>query len=270
MKTFKRFEEIRGTVVPQDRLVFTGPPAAMSGSVLIENNTKDHIYISSMRLDPAGTHRAKKLPIDELLLNMELAPGQKRAQRVKLTLDASTPPGVYESEAAVGGVLKKLTLDIQPFVHVEVHPSQVHCVGIEPGMTHRVQVLLVNKGNVPLDIPAVDLMPTVSADSLCGCLAHAVQQSGEKGAMPALEVFTKKLRQELAEAVRVSVEEAGQIVAPGETVGIHLILTISKSSHAKQYYEGELKLLNQKLTYRIIAAAHGPAPGKTFRKRAKP
>jgi hypothetical protein len=133
-----------------------------------------------------------------------------------------------------------------------VNPGEVNFLGIEPGLSHRAEILVTNKGNIPVILPAGENEPELSEKIVLKCLSGAVKNSTDKSAPETLETFFSNIRMELENGVKVSFEKSGQSLKPGESVKLDIVLTLPVKITDQQQYEGFIKIFNDKLSYRII------------------
>jgi hypothetical protein len=168
-------------------------------------------------------------------------------------VDEKTPPGEYESEVMINGVGKKVKFNVLPSISADVLPSRMSFVGCLPGARHVAEALFINRGNIPLALPEGEIGGELTANAVCGSLTRVLRGKGDAGATAALETFMADLKKEIASIPRISCEEAGRVVEPGESVRVRLVFVVPEAPAAKKTYEGEFNIYNQKLTYRIIA-----------------
>jgi hypothetical protein len=252
MKTLADFVTQPGISLPEGHMVFTGPPLALSAQLVLENTSSSLLqvgFVQFVQSESAGSHR---IITDTIQVNAELAPGQKFERRVKLVMDRHTPPGIYETAAAIGGINKPLRLIVQPNIEIDIHPSEVHFVGTTPGTSHQATVICNNRGNVPLVLPEIDERKPLDGDDVGEFFGGAATTVAGRSATDFLEEFARLINKRSAATERRSLKESGQVLAPGEATNLHVTLTIPEDVPEEAEYEGEISLFNEKLLYRIV------------------
>ncbi len=254
MKTINDLKTSEGISMPQECINFIGPPDLLIGQVIFENTSNNDFHIPDLRLEHEKLKKLNDLRFEAFQVNSDLKAGQRLMQRVRISLDPQTLPAIYDMDVFIGGIGKKIKLIIQPNVSIEVNPGEVNFLGIEPGLSHHAEIQVSNKGNVPVNLPSGENETELAEKSILRCLTGAVKESANKSSMETLEVFFHKIRQELENGVRISFEEPGQSLNPGESTTLHLVFTLPSEIKDQQQYDGIIKIFNDKLSYKIIGS----------------
>lgn len=253
--------------VGDESLVLVGPPDALSGSVMLRNEGEERLVVRGIAVKRGG--RSGGLLGSRLAVRTRLEPGARGLAAVSAALPSTVAPGEYLEHLEVRGKEVPVRLLVQPLVRVEVTPCRLDFVGIEPGLVHRALLVVSNQGNIPVEVPSLRHGMVLEADALCRNLTLALREKGAEGATATLDAFARGLREEMAGWVAFTVEEARQVIAPGESVTVHLSLELPKDVQANRVYEGAFRLLGRLVRYTITRAPREPRPAPTGRPVAK-
>jgi hypothetical protein len=259
-------EELETVSAPPGPLVLTGPPEEMTGRLTLRNGSQEPLFLRGLDLLPG---RAKKAApaLGALSFRARLLPGEEKATVVTTSLDPSTPPGSYRAKVRVGSRQHDVELIVQPRVAVRVTPRELHFVGVGPGRGHEAQVLLVNEGNVPVQVPPLAASTALDIDAICRNLSLAVRQQGAEGVTPTLDAFFQGLRKEMAGWVRVSIQQGKEIVGAGASLLLQLVLKLPRDVNPEYQYRGSVRLLGQQIFYTFTPEPTVLPAKKTVRKK---
>lgn len=158
--------------------------------------------------------------------------------RLHLDLSRHTPPGTYTGTVTAGGREVPVTLVVPERTRVRLSPDAVHLTG-DPGSVHTVDVVVENRGNVPVVFPKKSAGFLAPKGRLCASFRQASRGSGkEDTAAGFLDRFARAVATSINQerAVMVGVGSGGEVVvAPGETAVVALSLTIPKRLLAGNY-----------------------------------
>jgi hypothetical protein len=266
MKIVTDLKEATGIILPQKSIVFTGPPDMLTGQVIFENKSKDDFHLTKLPLEHKELKELNGMRFDAFQVNSDLNAGQRLLQTVRISLDPHTPPASYEMDVYIGGIRKKINLVIQPNISVEVSPEEITFIGTDPGISHHADIRILNNGNIPVDLPTGDYEKELSEKSIIKSLAAAVKEGSGKSATETLETFFGFIRQELENGVRISFGPSSGFLNPGESATIGIEFTLPPKITEKQHYEGSIKILNDKLSYKIISSVKGEPLSKLVKK----
>src|ERR1051326_2249203 len=83
---------------PDDaRLVFSGPPQRLTGTIPLINTSADKQKLRSLEVSADVLQGPAQLPLREVPFLVKLSPGQQAAASGVITLDRGTRPGSYHS-----------------------------------------------------------------------------------------------------------------------------------------------------------------------------
>jgi hypothetical protein len=247
----------KSVAAPNDPVVLSGPPGAVRGLLELRNQTDEQVFIRDLALGPSKgkqSARFKALGADRLMVQARLAAGESRTQLVQLALGVQTPPGTYDATISIGGKDVPLKLIVQHIVDVELSPDSLFFVGVEPGKTHTADVLLLNRGNVPVVVPSLRHTTTLDLDFVCRTLSQAVRKHGEEGAEATLDAAFRNASRDLADWVKLSVENAGAVVEAGGSALMRISATLPDVDPQKMY-EFDIRIYDEILSCLIVPEA---------------
>lgn len=243
---------------PSDAVVLSGPPYALHGRLALRNQTDEKVYVRDVALRAAKGKKSaqfKDIGADRLTVRARLAGRESRMHDVHFALGAQTPPGTYEAVMSVGGKDVALQMIVHSVVDVELSPRRLYFVGVQPGRTHTAEVLLLNRGNVPVVVPSVRHGTTMDLDLVCRSVAQAIRSHGEEGSEATLDAVVRNVANDLADWIGLSIENAGTAVAPGDATLMQISMTMPEDVHTDRMYEGEIRIYDQHLSYLIVPEA---------------
>lgn len=240
----------------EKEIVLSGPPAQLRGMLTLNNVGKDDMLVRELPMKPIGK---QALHQHALMLNTPLSAGENRRQPVFVSLPSDTAPGAYRHTVSVGGENKTLTMIVQENLQIELIPDSLTFVGVEPGLSHAKEVVLVNQGNVPFAVPAIRHNMAMDMDLICRNLSKALKETPDGDSKAVLDAFFNGLKKDLTDWIEVRIKEAGKVVAPGESIVLHITFILPKDIDPNREYEGDLRILDQLLSYIIVP---GPKRGK--------
>jgi hypothetical protein len=254
-------EETNRIAVRGEPILLVGPPDELAGRLPLRNDSEEPVLVRG--LEVVTPEKTALRSVGPLAVRARLLPGEEATADVSLSIAANTPPGSYQAKVRIGSAERDLKLLVQARIAVRLSPSSLHFVGLEPGRRHEGEVLLVNEGNVPVQIPPVLYSTALDADTICRNLTLAVREKGEQGVEPTLDAFFQGLRRDLADWVEIRVAEGDAVVAGGDSLMLHLTLRVPKDVKEGYHYRGSVRLFGQQLFYAVM-----PEP-KPPRSRAK-
>jgi hypothetical protein len=254
MKIITELKESAGITMPQKEIIFTGPPELLTGEVIFENKSRDDFHLSRLPLVHDKIKELSELHFDAFQVNSDLNAGQRLLQSVRISLDPNTPPAVHDLDVLIGGIRKKIKMIIQPNVSVEITPEEITLLGTDPGTSHRTGIQVSNNGNVPVVLPSGEYRTELAGKSIMRCLETAVRETSGKTATDTLEAFFGNIRNEMESGVKIMFEKSGITLKPGESATISLVITLPANAKPMEKYDGSVNILNDKLSYKIIAS----------------
>ncbi len=238
----------------EKEILLSGPPQALQGYFTLENSKQEPVFVREIPLKKSSSRSAQPIPTSAMSVNTVLMGKEVRRQPLFISMPPTTPPGTYRATVEMNGEQRDVSVLVQENLEIELVPSEVVFFGAKPGETCLKEVLLVNKGNIPVIVPTIKHNTTVDMDLICRNLALALRKDKESGFTETFDVFIKSLKSDVASWASLSVREAGRLVQPGETVVLHISFTLPKDIQPTWLYEGDIRIIDQLLSYKIVPA----------------
>lgn len=237
----------------QKTVVLVGPPDALTGEVVLHNRTDEPVAVREVAV--TADKKSAGLLGDRLRLRSRFEPGARRTVAVSVALPADVAPGEYQERLRIGGKEVPVRLVVQPLRRVDVNPRRLHFVGIEPGLEHRAELTISNRGNVPVQIPNLRHATALDVDTLCKNIVLAIREKGDEGSTATLDAFVRGIQKDMAGWFELSLDEAGEVVKPGASQAIHLTVKLPDDVQANRTYDGSFRLLGRLVSYVVSPAA---------------
>ncbi len=245
-------EVSRQFAVTNKSIVLTGPPSDLVGRIGLCNQSDEPIHIRNLPVDSTGKNAITLPQKNELSISAKLLPGEEMEATVTFSLDERTPPGEYHASIKIDDKEHEIQLIVQPSLAVEISPRNLNFIGAKPGQIHKATLLLVNNGNVPVQIPSVHHSTLLDVDTICRNLSVAVRESGGNGSVATLDAFVKGIQRDMADWVELSMPEAKQTIDPGNSLQLHLTLKLPGDvSNKVDMHKGAFRFLNKIIHYCI-------------------
>jgi hypothetical protein len=185
--------------------------------------------------------------------------------RTRLRLPAHTPPGHYEGSVEFAdGKRQPFELTIEPRPRIRVSPSTLSLSGAAGGKV-QAQLLLENRGNVPIEIDETLVTGVFDDDGIETALAAAYRLDSTDIAEIVGAVFGR-LRDAHGGLLKLRVSEGAGALAVGERRLLTIETLLSSKLHAGHGYHGVLKLGGHAIAVRLRVAPP-PNTGKPGGKR---
>lgn len=252
VRNFVRADPDEVLSVGQKTVVLMGPPDALTGEVVLHNRTDEPVAIREVAVK-TGKKSAGLLG-DRLRMRSRFEPGGQRTVPVSVALPADVAPGEYEERIRIGGKEVPVRLVVQPLRRVDVNPRRLHFLGIGPGLEHRAELTISNRGNVAVQIPNLRHATALDVDTLCKSMVLAIREKGDEGSTATLDAFVRGIRRDMAGWFELTLEEAGEVVEPGTNLEIHLTMKLPDDVEANRTYDGSFRLLGRTVSY-VVAPA---------------
>lgn len=229
-----------------ERLVFRGPPGRPVALFA-----------------PAATNAAAGEPVNAsaTLIGVEvarltvrpLAGGEGAVSRATLRLPTDTPPGRYEGVARIAGRQHAIAVEVEPYVRVQSHPSRL-VVEAAPGGEVAVEVVLLNGGNVPFEVPARSSFCLFRGDGVHHALWAALTSVPPAGKQR-VDLLLDDLAGSHGGLVDVRLSAPTSSVAPGGTHVVRLKLGFSDRLDAGRDYGGTWEPAGLRIPVRVSVSA---------------
>ena len=235
--------------IGENEIILSGPPASLRGPLILRNSTDEHLFIRELPMKNAQ-NAAAVFPV-----HTTLKPREVKSKNIYYSIDPHTPPGTYQMDLQIGNESKKVTLIVHENLDIQLSPGNIVLEGIEPGLLHTKEILFSNKGNIALTIPTIKHNTLTDMDLICRNLSLAVRASGDEGIEKTLDAFTRGLKKDITDWVDISITEAGQVVEPGQTILLHVNITLPADVNKNYHYQGDIRIFDQEIHYTAIDKA---------------
>jgi hypothetical protein len=176
-------------------VIFVGDPGSLTGDVWLENSEPRDLQLRRASVVSTAVQAADPTDADRIAhiaVPRSLRAHQRQLLSVSFDVDRTTPPGTYDVSIVLEGAEGTTTFPGQIIVTQEyaltIEPDQL-VVSVPPSGTFEGQVVVINDGNVPIDIVALGEFPLEDpwrAPRCCCCChdedgKHVAHDEGEAG-----------------------------------------------------------------------------------------
>ena len=232
-----------------DDIVLLGPPRNVSGLVPIAVSRSSLIPVSISVGEESAVYRGT------------LRAAGVRGGELRLRLPPGTPPGVYTGEATVRGETKRLRVEIEPVLRLNLQPNQT-TLSVRAATSVEFSVTVSNDGNVPFEIPktgVLDLDDGVAQERALGRTLRAELVQGEHR----IDRYFDELKEGHGGEAHVAVRSGAGTLRPGEAREITCLLDVPSTAKAGRSYAGPWRIGNTAhVIVADIEAGTGPVNGK--------
>ncbi len=201
-----------------------GPPQNAKGTIEVELDRRTVVPISLRLANEDGIYRASLRPLSHGI------------GELRIRLPRQTPPGVYRGRGKLGKEEWKVAVDVVASSRVRVLPAESCLVG-PPGGTSDFEVTVLNRGNVPLDVPPTQLFDLDDEKGQEGALGRTSRAS-LKSAEGRADRFFEELRANHAGEARVVVAQGAGVLGAGEARVLKVRLHIPVGAKEGRTYSG--------------------------------
>lgn len=156
--------------------------------------------------------------------------------RVRIRLPRSTPPGAYPGSVTIAGQEVPFVAEVEPRQNVDVVPSHLS-LELEPGAEATADVTLLNRGNVPLDLPAASQFCIFDGGGVDHAFWVALASDPPEG-KERIDVLLDDLAQSHGGLVEVRALAAKGTIAAGEAGEAQITLRFSDRLQPGRTYAG--------------------------------
>lgn len=142
------------------------------------------------------------------------------SRRLKLRLRPDTPPGDYPGVLRTGKQTWPANARVQPFLRARLEPAELSFRG-SPGETATCLTILVNEGNVPVELPKHAPLGIFDDDGIETAFAATYRENGET-IDAFLSTFTRKLREAHGGLMKLSLLRGAGSHPPGAAVAVEV------------------------------------------------
>lgn len=227
--------------IVEKEIILNGPPSNLQGNIQFVNRENDPLRIKTLGLLDKNKKQLKAGSADLLKFSFRLRPGEQKLETIYHQLPSNTPPGTYENYIMLGKKQHKVKMIVQPTIDIGVSPSQFTFQGTSPNTVHVAVITLTNRGNMPFQVPELKHAAVLDMDLLCRAFGNGFRKKGNDTFLTTLDEVANNLKENLTEWVSISVDEAGKIVQPGDSLLLHVNFTLPKSAVSTRDYNGDFR-----------------------------
>ena len=229
-----------------NEIVLTGPPSSLTGPVMLQNSTDEHVMIRTVPV------MNSKQGITSLPLKTSLKPGETRSHNIRYAMNPFTPAGTYEMNVQLGNENKKVKMIVHEHLDVQLSPQSIVLVGMDAGQQHTKEIMLSNRGNIAVTVPTIKHNTLTDMDLVCRNLSKAIRAKGDEGIEKTLDEFTRTVKKDLGDWVDIAIREAGQVIQPGQSLLLHVTISIPNDANKNYHYNGEIRMFDKYIKYTIV------------------
>jgi len=237
--------------VGDEEIILNGPPGDLRGHIFLSNNNDDSLRIKTLPLINDESKDGAMGDAPQLRLSCKLRPGEKKMESLSHRLSPQTAPGIYESSLLVGGQQRRVKMIVQSNIEIDIYPVNFTFQDTNPGNTHTATFSLTNLGNVPFEVPEVKHVAALDMDMLCRAFGFGFRSKGAEGYMPVLDEITKNIQNTLPDWAGAKVEEIGTVVAPGQSLIVHMSINMPRNSDPRKDYSGNVRFWDKDIAFVI-------------------
>jgi len=254
---------------PDDaRLVFSGPPQRLSGTIPLINTSSDKQKLRSLEVS-ADLKGPAQLPLQEVPFLVRLSPGQQVAVSSVISLDLRTPPGTYEIEMKVGDRSVPATVHVTEVVDLVVEPTEVTILA---GSAHSYKrhFIVENRGKGKLPRGDRCEAPIFDSFDLVSSLVIGLHKSDKSSLAEMVKSFLTEWGDLLAGTLVIKREP--MVLRPGQRVEIEAEFEIPSELKPFHHYISNVQLYNAFLgvdiyTTKKIGSANGSKAQSSRRRK---
>ncbi len=166
--------------------------------------------------------------------------GPRRRGRLRLRLRPETPPGEYTASVSHGELQQQILVTVHARVLATVQPHVLLWSGL-PGTRARVEIVLTNAGNVPLEVPESCVTGIFDDKGIEAAFASTYRQETDDLNQLAGHLLSK-LRESHGGLFKVHIAGGARNLAPGELCNLTLQTTLASKLLPGHSYHGLLPL----------------------------
>lgn len=267
MRVLPDYEIVRRT--GPEPILLTGTPERLTGEILLNNPGDKRVVVRAARIRqiPREAMRSQEA-VQEVPARMLaiLRPGQDARARVQVHLDPSTPPGQYQAQLALGDHGYPAVLHVTENVALDISPDSV-AIENRPGSRSMKQIVVRNRGNVPLTIGSPGPVPLDEELIRCRTLRATLAEGYDKAVTweEWLTTFLREGKKSLDKAGMLWVQnrEGEVAIEPGTARTVDFDVRQPDTNDPASRYVGVAFLYTADLTFAVLPSGYlrGREPG---------
>jgi hypothetical protein len=207
-------------------LTFRGPPNHLTSLVELPEAPETGIAAEA-QLEGAELQSFAVRPLTREGLTMG---------RVRIRLPKSTPPGAYQGSVTIAGEERPFVAEVEARQNVDVAPSQLS-LEVAPGAEATADVTLLNRGNVPFELPAASQFCIFDGGGVDHAFWLALASDPPEG-KERIDVLLDDLAQSHGGLVEVRARAPKRTIAAGEVGEAQVTLRFSDRLQPGRTYAG--------------------------------
>ncbi len=232
-------------------IVFVGTPPLLSGSLLIDSAPPQKLKLKTRSLEFRPAEGGRGEPSSGHL-SATIAANHTGPAMAQLRVDPRMPPGVYHTRIEFGGEIRDVVLNIQARRSLLVEPSRFELAAGEANPV--AAVLLVNDGNVPVDVPKVALVPLGESKALHSEFHVALSLKGSEGHQSFLDAYAALLAAaEVDPARAVFGKDGGRTLMPGESLVCEITFELPGNLKKHRLYSGQFMVERTRCAVQLLS-----------------
>jgi hypothetical protein len=220
-------------------VTFRGPPDRLA-SLLPLPDDPEALRQRAARLEGADVRAIRVRPLTREGVSLG---------KFTLRLPKSTPPGTYSGSLEIGDQQVPIVGEVEPRPRLRTSPRRL-TIETEPGGEVAADVVVVNTGNVPCEIPAASKFCVFDGSGIDNAFWVALGSDPPKGRQR-LDVLLDELAESHGGLVEVRARTGERTIAPGEAREVQLTLRFSDRLRAGHAYAGTWEGDGVRLTIRV-------------------
>lgn len=157
-------------------------------------------------------------------------------KQVKIRLPEATPPGNYKGTIKSGEQEFPVSIRVNEKMRLQISPVTLHISG-KPAEKVQVQLLLTNKGNVPIEIPERDAIGIYDDDGLEVAFATSYRMDTDDP-LVLLKTFIGKLREGHGGLLKIRVLAGAGILPPASQKCLTVEIALPEKIKANHNFHG--------------------------------
>jgi hypothetical protein len=156
--------------------------------------------------------------------------------RARIRLPKSTPPGAYAGSVTIAGEERPFVAEVEPQQNVGVVPSDLS-LQVEPGAEATADVTILNRGNVPFELPAASQFCIFDGGGVDHAFWVALGSEPPEGKQR-IDVLMDDLARSHGGLVEVRARASKRTIAAGEAGEAQVTLRFSDRLQPGRTYAG--------------------------------
>jgi hypothetical protein len=250
---------------PADRtLALSGSAGSLKIPLTLRNaSTEPAVMAEASLAEVRLGGKGPPLRLEPLPVQLTVAGRATGRAQLRLRLDPSTPPGRYEGQVKLGGLVRPVAIDILAEAKLAIRPAPL-VVDAAQGLDQVAMVGFANQGNVPLTIDLNGVYPLAEEAPVA---PDRLETAGEAG-NPLGMIFDKLTGREPAPALvpfgvlELAMPAGGVALAAGATWAGPVSLKLPKTLSASARYHCFAPVYASDLHIVVVTAAKPPIPAQ--------